>query len=304
MSKKSTLDLEDPPSFVDPRLNGEEDKVVASRNFRAIRRESTRHHWDSFILSQPKQAYLNTLIGSQNVVFSQVGYQFDEEKRGYSLDLGPGEDMVPHQETHWLATKFLQDVHPYTVYQRGTIVTHVVQNLSVAHFDIINENESDVWDEKEAMRHAFDSLIVQIMLTATPLLVEVNLPAETVLRGGSRTRKGLYTLYKFDPAKLNELCIRASHRVWAMSEEDDTRELRKLSDQDRFGVAYDTNAKFLYNALNFAQPINASNKSTGQNETLWYFPWVLADWVFFFPHAVSREEYRLRETTCPFRMAE
>lgn len=293
------LDLDNPPAYIDPRLGGEgSDKNKRARTFRKLRLESTRETWLPKLLAEPKQSYLKVLTGNNNSTFYYVGYEWDEDKREYTLSFEQPAVKNPN-EFSWLAKQFVQDVHPYTVHLMHSVFTHQIKNMHERDWSALAEEEStdDLWENRSSMTQDFDSVIIQIMLTATPLLVEADIP-ETATSEGQGIKKAVYTLYKFDNEKLNELCLRASSRVWAMAEEN----VRGcLADRDLNNIPYDANAQFLSHALDFAHPINATNCFTGNNETLWYIPWVFADWVFLFPHHISKESYRVRKTRNPFR---
>lgn len=179
----------------------------------------------------------------------------------------------------WLDKKYQEEVHPYTFYDNVTIATHRASLIPAdVHTQLTKPDATGACLVRK--NHQYDSIVVQALLEAVPLLVRFDRQVTTKI----------LTLYKFDKAKVEHLITRIQMSAWYIAKE----RTPALPNTDRRRKPYDRHTEFLYNLLDFAYPINAQSIYTAESETLWYIPRQIADWVILFPKQVSDSYYRKR----------
>jgi hypothetical protein len=205
--------------------------------------------------------------------FSTVAFSVPPHTK---FEVIPPSSKKQHRSLQWLDTKYSEEVHPNTFYDNQRITTHLASLIPA----MVTTKQDKTGACLVHKRHQYDSMVVQALLNAVPFLV----------RCKRRLATKIFTLYKFDNAKLNLLIKRIEMSEWYVAKE----RTPVIKPWDTGGKTYDEHTEFLYNLLDFAYPVNAINTYTAESETLWCIPRHIADWVFLFPQQVSETYYEKR----------
>jgi hypothetical protein len=205
--------------------------------------------------------------------FSTVAFSVPPHTK---FEVIPPSSKKQHRSLQWLDTKYSEEVHPNTFYDNQRITTHLASLIPA----MVTTKQDKTGACLVHKRHQYDSMVVQALLNAVPFLVRCKRQLATKI----------FTLYKFDNAKLNLLIKRIEMSEWYVAKE----RTPVIKPWDTGGKTYDEHTEFLYNLLDFAYPVNAINTYTAESETLWCIPRHIADWVFLFPQQVSETYYEKR----------